>query len=477
MNTRRNMMQSARQLRMHVAVLSFTAFAVGGCGKLYLHSDGLESLAKETRGELQGVFEKDLAGGLSGQIKDDQAFALDVLRSLSAASNETQLNTLLSHTWDKLLDKAEEHQESVDRLVPNVTGQLSAIDNQLATAVQKHAGAKKASVNAGNALAEAQCGERRYAATQDLLSGLVNVRFSQSTDGGKMAVRELLARAPEAASDSFDVQGQTAGCQNAETVAELLGLDRAVHLLDGAGSGGFFDTLEAVLGSLETLPQLGDDVKLALRDPGLSTVILGLGFDVAVAAELRLKAEVDYWRALKQLRTEQLGFAKDWQKRLVEAVTPGRAFSLRAMVDERDRDNTDFSKGTVGEGLRGLALEFLSRRAASLAADENTRTAAQQATQSARDNLRLALIVTAKSYENLFVMANAASEFDSRAAILKNARSAEIATAILKEREAVLGRGLEGLVAFHEGGINAEDIRGLIGLAQFAALLAIAEGN
>jgi hypothetical protein len=44
----------------------------------------------------------------------------------------------------------------------------------------------------------------------------------------------------------------------------------------------------------------------------------------------------------------------------------------------------------------------------------------------------------------------------------------------LREREAVIVRGLEGLVAFHEGGIDADDLRNLIGVAQAVGIFAIA---
>ena len=44
----------------------------------------------------------------------------------------------------------------------------------------------------------------------------------------------------------------------------------------------------------------------------------------------------------------------------------------------------------------------------------------------------------------------------------------------LREREAVIMRGLDGLVAFQQGGIDADDVRNLIMVAQAIGIFAIA---
>ncbi len=455
-----------------IIALTLATMAASGCSALYFHSDALEGLAKEARTELQGVFGKNLAGDLSDQIKADQGFALDLIRSLSEISNDTQLNALLSQKWGKLLVTAGERLEGAEKLAKGATKKLETINKNLARQVEILTGAEEHSIIAAHALQEAVCYRERYAETQSLIAGIVGAQFKQADGGGLDAVNDLFKKpfsAPE--------EVKTGSCKDAGTVGELLGLEAPAEITKAIGDKDRIALVEAIFKNLDTLPKLGEDTKLALRSPGLSATILGLAFDVASAAELRFKAEVDHWRALKRLREAQFAFAGDWEIRLRRTLeVTGSSSNLNALLLNPDLRVPNFGDLTVGDGLRELAVVFLDARRTFLSASPVTDRIRQQHKR-ARQNLSSALAAAAESYEILFVMEIASSEFETRATTMETARQAVLAEAALKEREAVLSRGFEGLVAFHESGINAEDIRGLIGLAQFAGLLAIAEGN
>jgi hypothetical protein len=69
--------------------------------------------------------------------------------------------------------------------------------------------------------------------------------------------------------------------------------------------------------------------------------------------------------------------------------------------------------------------------------------------------------------------AQARSDFKNAVEVLKTERALMLTEVNLREREAVIMRGLDGLVAFQQGGIDANDVRNLILLAQAFGIFAI----
>ncbi len=464
---RKGLGRTARACALALTLASLTT----GCGNLYFHSNGLEALATDARTEVLGVFAKNLAGDLSNTIKGNQTFALDLLRSLGGVSNDTQVDTLLAKSWSELEAEPKTALHSAETARGWASARIGKIDTQLIAAVQEHAGAREKVKNAQVALHEANCFRQRYIETQNLLADVVAINFKQD--------RPDIASAFEAVFDkpapSFEGKSKSS-CKGKDTVAKLLGLDAWQGYAKAVATGDEVALVERIFKHTAKLQQLGKKAKLALRDPGLSSTILGLGYDLARTSEMHLQAEVDYWKKLKAIRQSQKEFTTEWHAQIQESVS-SKGISLKDLQAKDPIKNHISRALTVGDSLRELGLTYYGAKEAYFKATPANRVAAQEASTRAREMLRYALIAVARVHENINVRASKALEFETLATAMLNTRAAVRAEAALKGREALISRGLEGLVAFHKNGITADDMRSLIGLAQFAGLLAIAEGS
>ena len=168
---------------------------------------------------------------------------------------------------------------------------------------------------------------------------------------------------------------------------------------------------------------------------------------------------MDEVRRTRNLYREQLPFLVDQQKRLQGNLTQLQSLdkSLRGHPDTKVNLDT-------------ATVEDIVRRLRTLAAD--TTNATEQREWRARlitlyrqlgDNVQFR-VVDAQARDNL---ENALTVFQAE-------RALAVAEINLREREAVILRGLDGLVAFHQGGIDADDVRNLIMIAQAFGIIAIA---
>lgn len=450
--------------------LVFVGLASSACGNLYIHSGQMETLAKDAKSGFEGVVAKNQVGALVDQIEADQNFAIDLVRSLGQTSTDTQLNAFLDASWDELIEQVREQRRAAASSERKAFAALEDIKDRIPKAVEELTNATKGATTAENALAQGRCYEERHIATQQLFASIVAINFDRNGPNDISAVTETLGKKVT----PFDDQDKSE-CKGSGTVAELLKLESALAIVRLFATEDRDKAVAALFESVQSLPKLDPESGLALRDPGLSTTLLGLGYDLARAAELRLKAELKYWKNARSLREQQLAFSKEWSARLDQDLQGG-TFSLNQLVTDLKSTNSEVGSQKIGDTLRSLGDAYKIARDTYLGGRGDTREAAEVSLRDARERMRYALIVIARSFENLYVLSLRNDEFENIAAVMETARAAAQSEAYLKEREAVIGRGLEGLAAFHQGGISSEDVQGLIGLAQFAALVFIAGG-
>ena len=448
------------------AIVCLTSTA---CGSLYIHSDELETLSRQSQTAFQGVVAKNNAGALVDQIEANQDMAIGLIRSLDLANAETQLNFFLDQTWEDMI-------EQTDAKLKNARAQAGAISRsqttareKLARAVEKMSGAKEASIKAEDALYAALCYSQLHIATQEFITGIVAINFNRDLDIDAQTVEGILDKKVP----PFDGQGKS-NCSGEGSVAKLLGLEGLTDTIRLVGTPDREAALATLFQKIPTFRKLDGELKLALRDPGLSTTILGLGYDLTRAAELRLKAEALHLQKLEALYEEEDSFNKRWVENLEASLNEEGPFSITAVAKAIRQKCPGREAESIGGALQCLSDDLIKAQEALFRADAGSENEVREKRYEARELLRNSLITITVAFENVFVLQRKAAEFRNLEATMNTARVAARSEAYLKEREAVINRGLEGLVAFHRGGIASEDVQALIGLAQTAALLVIA---
>jgi hypothetical protein len=196
---------------------------------------------------------------------------------------------------------------------------------------------------------------------------------------------------------------------------------------------------------------------LQLDDPGIAVTIIGLGYDVARAEERRAAAAIDEARRTRALYRAQLAFLVEQERRLRRNST-----QLKSLDDT----------------LRQLSPPVDLEKATVEALVVRLRTEVTRATDTERPGRRNTLVTLYRQLgDNVqfrVIDAQARADFENALTVVQTERALALTEVNLREREAVILRGLDGLVAFHQGGIDANDVRNLIILAQAFGIFAIA---
>jgi hypothetical protein len=168
-----------------------------------------------------------------------------------------------------------------------------------------------------------------------------------------------------------------------------------------------------------------------------------LAYDVARAQELRLAAEVESARRRKALYDGHLLFLEDYQNGL-----DGAQNAIETVLRIRGIDADDTVRASI-EKLHARGRE-------------------------ARGELADTYLAIALYAKTILVDKPRRVGFPNEVDAVVVDEELARADIALREREAVIVRGLDGLVAFHEGGIDAEDVANLIRVAQAIGIFAIA---
>ena len=173
--------------------------------------------------------------------------------------------------------------------------------------------------------------------------------------------------------------------------------------------------------------------------PGLTVVILSLGDDLARMQKQRGQLELNHLSTRLALLQDAQGTDRSCEVAIQiidDRVVEGHFKHTAKPVDTINQLKNRTDDQPLQDAFKVLAYYSIARVL-------NT---------ARRDDLRVRLAVLEHEYEIRLAQVNA------------------------REREAVIGRGLEGLVAYHSGGLTAEDVANLLRAAQTAGLAAIGAG-
>lgn len=177
--------------------------------------------------------------------------------------------------------------------------------------------------------------------------------------------------------------------------------------------------------------------------PGLKVLIFSLGVDLATQQLERTKLEAAYLR-------DRIAAAREQQRLLDNADSIDAATAIQILVDRSAELPSD-----------GVVLTTLNE----LRPQRDKAKALQDAFE---------VLGTLAFFQT--VDESRWQESTTRAEFLNHQRSIKLSAINALEHEALIGRGLQALLVYHQGGLTEERIANFIRLAQTAALAVIGVG-
>lgn len=443
-----------------------TALSVSS-GCLYLHDDVRQKTAREAKDQFERIAAQSTANAEIASQTKHVGQVLAVLRDLNTETNEIALNALLDKRWDDVL-------QTVPTQLGHFKGQRDAEvvaqaerKTRLAESLSQQVSASNKTSDLLKAINQAAQQRASYEATQYLLREsllmFVGSQQSSSIDALKAVLdKEITFEQYKADAEERLVPEEKPA---KKTVGDLVGLPSAALSLVDADKP---EDIAIILLRLKNVAPKQFAKGLTIKDPGISTTLIGLAYDIARAEERRIKVEIDETRRELALVDAYTAALKKEVARLenhVAATAVGltRVATLRKSGEARIRDTA-----------HRLAAEFQRSHLALIGAAPDKIEERTKAKIEARGNLHVMLFALASFYYASVVQAAEIDSLKTQIEFVDAHRQLRLAAVILEEREAVIRRGLEGLVAFHDSGISREDIRTLIDIAQMAGIFAIA---
>jgi hypothetical protein len=418
-------------------------FVLTGC--LYIHDSDLQKTAEDA----QADFKAAISDGTSERILESKGnfdkAAQNALASSDARDLEVQLSALPSQPWKEIINETNLALTAAQDKRKSVQNDLDETQKHLAATMANLEPAVKETSSTLEALNAAALAEGRYAATQSLIrEGLKAVlQESSSVDDLKKALDERVnIRSFNQAAD-----GTLTEVAGSKSVGELLGINTSI--IDVANGKPSIENARKLFDAVKGTPKIDLIKNLDFEHPGIATTILGLGYDVARAEEQRIEAEIASAKARFNLQKRYLNLLDDQISHL----------QLDPIVETGPDDVTRLG-GRLDEPV-GVTLETYSQGPKSIAR---------------RQSLAIMMANLATNYKYRVVVPSSARTYEDQLAKAESDRALATVAVNLHEREAVISRGLEGLVAFHRGGISSDDVANILRLAQAVGLFAIAGG-
>jgi hypothetical protein len=247
-------------------------------------------------------------------------------------------------------------------------------------------------------------------------------------------------------------------------IRDVAGVGAEVFAVLAAGG----DPVKTAQALLKGVKGLENFESLQIDDPGIAVTIVGLGYDVARAEERRLAATIDEAQRTRALYRDQLRFLAAQEKRLARNVVQLDSLDERLkelkLLTPKLPSPSDPNAPPQSPDVEEVIIRLRELAVKSTAEDRKIyRAILITLYRQIGDNLQFRVID-----------AQARSDFKNAVAVVKTERALMQTEVNLREREAVIIRGLDGLVAFQQGGIDADDVRNLIMLAQAFGIFAIA---
>ena len=448
----------------HWSVLLLGA-SLAACGPVYLHDPAGEAAATAARTQFQEALAKGRFSDLVGTYRVQNAEQAAATRVLQKDDIRNATYTMSAKPWAEVLQQMKDELRDTQTANKEAKGELQSIETSLTTALKAHEAADTQVDTFLKALNAAAAAELRHAASQKLLAAGLQAIVSRQGNGGagKKALEEVLDTTVTGRSfkEEGDVLVETTKVTKIRNVS---GVGAEVFAVLATGG----DSVKTAQALLKGIKGLENFESLQIGDPGIAVTIVGLGYDVARAEERRLAATIDEARRTRALYRDQLTFLDAQEKRLARNL--GQLDSLDERLKElrlltpKPPPPSDPNAKPQPPDVEDVIVRLRELAVKSAGEDRKKHRAILiDLYRQIGDNLQFRVID-----------AQARSDFQNAVEVLKTERVLMLTEVKLREREAVIMRGLDGLVAFQQGGIDANDVRNLIMLAQAFGIFAIA---
>jgi hypothetical protein len=439
-------------MRLRTMVLC-APLALASC--IYIHDAQRQKIAEDTKSGFEAIAGATPNGDALQKFKDHREAVEALTNELHTAREQVELNALLEMKWADIQKATTDELTSTNTATETEKASIEAVKTKLQARLAALPGITKNVTSLADAMTEASRKGAGHAATQELLQqALVAV-----VDGKPSSFDDLRkALSHTETFTQFTVSGDDiTETKKTATIGDLVGIpiDKLpAHAPTSAAELKEWST------SLAAIAKLNSAGEFDLRDPGIATTVIGLGLDIALAEQQRARAEIATARRELAAHKVLLNDLAD-RARLLK----GNASNIDKLINPGHVSPTE----TLRESFERLSAAYKAandamKKAGGAGSDQNA---------TARGRLAGAYIVVADNYRGR-VLADRTIEMQrDRILSLDAERALAVAAVNLSEREAVIGRGMEGLVAFHQGGLNDNDVKSIIGVAQAAGLFAI----
>lgn len=401
--------------------LALAALLSAGCG-VYLHDAKNQTQAESALKDFQ-TFRDKSGNPYTVMLKNLEKAKGATADAQRAASDRHVIGYALGvpyKTWAELKEEVAKQIKGLDEAAEQNDRQISELADDLKVAKAAQPDAKATLAAAKKALAEQFNRNQRWVAQQALFKLAIQKVAELSTDTKSDVTLGTLAKTRDELLDSEvtvleqDAKGDVKSVK--KKIRDVIGLDFALP----KDPKGFGDLVKGLA-----------NVKLETESPGIAVTILGLAVDLSDVEYRKGQARI----AGLQRRTEML-------EALKQNIDVSRS-DLKTAADDLE---------TFPE--KELILTHLeNRRAAKSAEDVGA---------ALRTLARTAIPATVLTSERLRLQVELAT--------LEHEYSIQVSSLNAQAHEALIGRGLEGLAAYHRGGVTQEEIANFIRAAQAIAV-------
>ncbi len=434
-----------------------SAFMSQGCSGLYFHDSERQSSAEAIQKNFQEIIKKGRVSDLVANYRSQQVVVEDTHRVLQGVDNRIQLNAILPETWVGLIEKTGNEIESIQLSLEEFEGEKKSTEAELKKLLDDQSASKKKSADLVEAINNAALVEANYVASQELIGASLSKMVAWNSDEPIISSKGI-ASLQAALNKEISLRTFTASSRSGlveeeskKKVGELLNIDQQLlGVLTSKPSRKNFRNIKTILKRLPKLKKIRD---LQLTDPGLMTSITSLSYDLARSEEQRIGLAINNSKKKINMFANQMGLLKSHlrdlkrNKKILDKIKA----DLELAENVRIRDTLSSLSRVMQQG--DLGSPGMNKK---------------------KGQLRTIYEALAQNYLFRVIHSKDRGNFYHRINGLRVEESLAKAEIKLREREAVILRGLEGLVAFYKGGIDSQDIDGLIGLGQTIGISVIA---
>ncbi len=450
--------------------LVFAGISSSGC--VYFHDQARQNAAEEAKASFEESIKKGNVSKAVASYDAEQSIEDELVETFHRTDDTTQLIALLSTPWSDLVTFTTSEKNIVEDAIPTTEAKKNQLKTELKKSLEDLPGVKAEKKKVVDALNQAAMQEGRYLATQKLLGESLLVIADDKKKASLVRLNELLdttVPVKKYKDENGQLVEDTSDQKKLGTILKMSECLKSTPEANQQEPRGQDESAKMLEFSLKCLPKIKDKEAFSLEDPGIATTILGLAFDLARAEEERIQVKVNATLREIGLYDEQIAFLNKHNMALTDDLNEN-GLGVRGVAPLASNPETP-----VREVLEQQATNYqLAHNQAVKATNPSDRKKWIEEKRRARGNMQAAYMALARYYENVIVNSKKRIEFDDRMANWLVKKSLATSEANLREREAVILRGLQGLVAFHQGGITSEDIANIIRIAQTAGIFYIA---